>query len=197
MSIYLLTSLEAMYLTFFVGGLTFFRKGSHGVKWLMTLAPFLAGAVHLVQFTLGWSVPLIPTGTQAYGAMCIGASLLTSGALLVYGCALGSHRIRIPMWHQDATAGPSKLVSSGVYSIVRHPFYSSYLLLMPASCLAAPTIPMLCIAAYCVLMLTHTAVVEERELLRLFGAEYSEMMDRTGRFFPRLRTSPSTAASRA
>jgi protein-S-isoprenylcysteine O-methyltransferase Ste14 len=193
MPMHLLISLEAMYLTFLVAGLVFFRKGKHSIKWFLTLLPFLAGATHLLQFALGAATPLIPLSGVLYSAASMLAALLVAGALLVYGCALGSHQIRIPMWHQKHDS-PSQLVSWGIYSVVRHPFYTSYLLLMPASVLAAPTIPMLCIAAFCMLMLRHTAVVEERELLRVFGAEYAELMARTGRFFPRLRAAPRASA---
>lgn len=194
MSIHLLISLEAMYLTFLVAGLMFFRKGRHGLKWFLTLFPFLAGATHLVQFALGASTPLVPLESALYVGASMLAALIVAGALLVYGCALGSHQIRIPMWHQTHES-PTQLVSWGIYGVVRHPFYTSYLLLMPASVLAAPTLPMLCIAAYCMLMLRHTAIVEERELLREFGAEYAGLMARTGRFFPRLGAVPHAATS--
>ncbi len=196
MPIHVLISLEAMYLTFLVVGLVFFRKGKHGMKWLLTLLPFLAGAMHLVQFALGASTPLIALDGPLYAAFTIAATLLVAAALLVYGCALGSHHIRIPMWHQTNDS-PKQLVSWGIYGVVRHPFYTSYLLLMPASVLAAPTVPMVCIAAYCMLMLRHTAIVEERELLRVFGAEYAGLMARTGRFFPRMGTVPRAATTNA
>lgn len=196
MSIHLLVSLEAMYLTFLVGGLAFFRKGTHGLKWFLTLLPFLAGATHLVQFALGGSAALIALDGALYLASSTLASALAAAALLVYGCALGSHQERIPMWHQRHDS-PSKLVSWGIYGLVRHPFYTSYMLLMPASVLAAPTVPMLGIALFCMLMLRHTAVVEERELLRVFGAEYAQMMSRTGRFFPRLGARGHAATSNA
>lgn len=196
MPIHLLISLEAMYLTFLVGGLVFFRKGRHGFKWFLTLLPFIAGATHLVQFALGASTSLLPLDGTAYHVGTLVAAVLAAGALLVYGCALGSHHIRIPMWHQSHES-PSQLVSWGIYGVVRHPFYTSYLLLMPASVLAAPSVPMLCIATWCVLMLNHTAVVEERELLRVFGAEYADLMARTGRFFPRLASAPRAASSHA
>lgn len=100
------------------------------------------------------------------------------------------------MWHQQHDS-PARLVSWGIYRHVRHPFYTSYMLLMPASVLAAPTVPMLCIALFCMLMLRHTAIVEERELLRVFGAEYAQMLARTGRFFPRLGARRHAATSNA
>lgn len=62
---------------------------------------------------------------------------------------------------------------------------------------AAPTLLMLCIATYCLLMLRHTAIVEERELLRVLGAEYADLLTRTGRFFPRLGADSRVTTSEA
>jgi len=184
MPIHLLITLECMFLAFLLIGLLFFRGGRHGLAWFLTLAPFLAGAAELLLFQAGLVRPLVALDSATYLGMSIVAQVLVSGALLLYGCSLGSHRARIPMWHQDADS-PTQIVTWGVYGHVRHPFYTSYLLLMPACCLASPSLPMLLIALYCAVMLNITAATEERELLRLFGREYAEMMARTGRFFPR------------
>lgn len=202
MPLHLLITLECMFAAFLLIGLVFFRKGQHGLAWFLTLAPFLAGATQLLLFQAGLVPPLLPLDGLAYQTMSAAAAVLVSAALLLYGCALGSHRARIPMWHQNADS-PQQIVSWGVYGLVRHPFYTSYLLLMPACCLASPTWPMLLIAACCVLMLNHTALKEERELLSLFGSEYGELMTRTGRFFPRLggagraKAAPHAASQRA
>ena len=78
------------------------------------------------------------------------------------------------------------LVKAGVYQYVRHPMYSSLLLLSLGALLKNPT-PLsgaLTVAAF--LFLTLTAKAEEQENLEKFGEEYAEYMKSTKRFIPHL-----------
>ncbi len=79
------------------------------------------------------------------------------------------------------------LVSHGPYRWVRHPLYSAATIgLISLSILAANWFML---AMACVAFAGIAVVVvprEEAELLRKFGIEYQEYMQRTGRFAPRL-----------
>ena len=76
------------------------------------------------------------------------------------------------------------LVTAGAYRYIRHPLYSSILLLGWGAFFKAPsffgTILVLTASAFII----ATARVEEMENLHKFGAEYAEYMKRTRMFIP-------------
>jgi protein-S-isoprenylcysteine O-methyltransferase Ste14 len=80
------------------------------------------------------------------------------------------------------------LVTSGVYSRVRHPMYTAHLLWAIAQLLlfhnwiAGPAFLLTIVP-----LLLFRIPREERMMLELFGDEYSVYMDRTGRLFPHLK----------
>jgi len=79
------------------------------------------------------------------------------------------------------------LVSHGPYRWVRHPLYSGATTGLIALSLLAANWFMLAMA--CVALAGMAVLIiprEEAELLRKFGVEYHEYMQRTGRFVPRL-----------
>lgn len=78
------------------------------------------------------------------------------------------------------------LVTDGIYGLIRHPLYTSLLLLTWGIWLKAPTLPALACAALATLFLTITARREEVECLAAFGESYSTYMARTSRFIPGL-----------
>jgi len=80
------------------------------------------------------------------------------------------------------------LVTHGPYRWVRHPLYSAAAIILVSLSILAANWFML--AMSCVAFLGIAALViprEEAELIRKFGNEYQEYMERTGRFLPRLR----------
>jgi hypothetical protein len=98
MSVHLFVALECMFFVFLTAGLLFFRQGQHGLAWFLTLLPFLSGAFWLVIFQLYPIALWVNTASALYQAMSVLAMMLVCAALLLYGCSLGSHRARIPMW---------------------------------------------------------------------------------------------------
>jgi protein-S-isoprenylcysteine O-methyltransferase Ste14 len=80
----------------------------------------------------------------------------------------------------------TELVTSGLYGHIRHPIYALSIVLMIASALVVPTVPMAVVAlVHVVLMLVKTRN-EERFLLEAKGEAYACYCRRTGRFVPRL-----------
>lgn len=89
---------------------------------------------------------------------------------------------------------PVELITSGVYSKVRHPRYSQFSLGLLGWSLFANYL-----ALYLVLVLWLAGVwvivaLEERELRRRFGLAYDEYSQRVPRFLPRLRDRGESAA---
>lgn len=165
----------------------FFRKdGTFNLMWMITAAPYVALEVIFLMALTGQA-------SQLEFASPLAAQILTglSVALNVAGIALismtiGSHRVPLALWHQKNDA-PVNIVKHGPYSKVRHPFYTSFILIMTASFLAFPHWSTLAIAIYGFTILTLTAKKEEKKLSSSeFGSEYVEYMSSTGRFFPKL-----------
>ena len=78
----------------------------------------------------------------------------------------------------------AELVTTGVYRTIRHPMYSSLLLLAWGVFWKAPSWPGAALGAIATGCLLATARAEERENLRFFGPAYVAYMQRTKRFIP-------------
>ena len=76
------------------------------------------------------------------------------------------------------------IVTKGIYSVVRHPQYLSYMLLAAGfACLRQSLIIVLC-AFLAILFFYLQAKQEEQQLLRVFGEEYRSYMKRVPGFIP-------------
>ncbi len=78
----------------------------------------------------------------------------------------------------------SRLVTVGLYRAIRHPMYSSLLLLGWGIFFKSPSWLDAGLALLCTLFLTATARVEERENMRYFGEEYAAYRKRSKMFIP-------------
>jgi protein-S-isoprenylcysteine O-methyltransferase Ste14 len=78
----------------------------------------------------------------------------------------------------------STLVTTGVYRYIRHPLYSSLLLLNWGIFFKLPNWVGGLLALAATLFLIATARADEAECLRFFGQAYQEYMRCTRRFFP-------------
>jgi protein-S-isoprenylcysteine O-methyltransferase Ste14 len=78
----------------------------------------------------------------------------------------------------------SSLVTSGIYHYIRHPLYSSLLLLTWGIYFKDLTWPGLILAMAATVLLFATAKADEAECLRFFGAPYQEYMKQSKRFVP-------------
>ena len=77
------------------------------------------------------------------------------------------------------------LVTSGAYRFIRHPLYASLLALAWSAYLKNPfTATSIALTTGATGFLIATAVAEEHENLRRFGAAYAAYMQRTRRFVP-------------
>ena len=78
----------------------------------------------------------------------------------------------------------TQLVTDGTYKFIRHPLYSSLLLLAWGTFFKSPSWRDLALALAASAFLYITAVIEEGENLRYFGPPYEEYMRETKMFLP-------------
>ena len=79
-----------------------------------------------------------------------------------------------------------KLAMTGPYSVIRHPQYAGFILIMVGFLLQWPTILTLAMFPVLVWMYIHLARLEEREAIAEFGDAYKDYMKRVPGFLPRL-----------
>lgn len=94
----------------------------------------------------------------------------------------GWYNIYKNYWSKDQ--GKGSLVTSGVYRYIRHPQYSGLLLLSLSMILNWATLPLLILYPVIIFMYVRLAKREEQDMLREFGHEYKNYMNRTKRFIP-------------
>jgi protein-S-isoprenylcysteine O-methyltransferase Ste14 len=78
-----------------------------------------------------------------------------------------------------------QLVTEGIYSLVRHPIYTSYILLFGGFCTMLQSswgFGLLC--AVCIVWFGNRIGIEERMLADRFGDEYQSYCQQTKRLFP-------------
>jgi len=106
---------------------------------------------------------------------------------------LGIHSLRAqgkPVAHRGAEPQllafekTSTLVTTGIYHYIRHPLYSSLLLLTWGIFFKAPSLPGALLALLATLFLVATAKADEAECIRFFGPSYQDYMKQTRMFVP-------------
>jgi protein-S-isoprenylcysteine O-methyltransferase Ste14 len=78
----------------------------------------------------------------------------------------------------------TRLVTSGPYRYIRHPFYSSLLFLAIGAFFKQPSWLGGILSVLALFMLIATAKIEERENIAYFGEEYRTYMKQTKMFVP-------------
>ncbi len=78
----------------------------------------------------------------------------------------------------------TKLITSGIYKFIRHPLYSSLLLLAWGVFFKSLTQTGITLVLLATLFLLATAKADEAECLQTFGADYQEYMKRSKMFIP-------------
>jgi protein-S-isoprenylcysteine O-methyltransferase Ste14 len=76
------------------------------------------------------------------------------------------------------------LVTSGVYHFIRHPLYSSLLLLNWGVFFKLPSLPGILLAIAATFFLILTSKADEAECIRTFGRQYQDYMKTTKMFIP-------------
>jgi protein-S-isoprenylcysteine O-methyltransferase Ste14 len=165
----------------------FFRHdGRLNARWWATALPFGVAPGFLVAASVAGLAPLTPRSWLT--ALAMVSVVLSAASIGLIFLTLGTHRIPIALWHQDADA-PEHIVTYGAYRWIRHPFYAAFILAFLSAAVFLPHWVTLGALAYALVALNLTARREERRLAgSAFGAQYTQYLGRTGRFVPRLVT---------
>jgi protein-S-isoprenylcysteine O-methyltransferase Ste14 len=152
------------------------------IRWGLALPWMLSLLVWLL-----WPAPLRWAGFELPAALrWLGAALLAAGALLVYWM---NHSLGPNFSSTLILRDGHQLIQHGPYRHVRHPMYTSFLvMLVGLLLLSANWIVGGAAIAFVLLLMAVRTPREERMLLGRFGDEYRRYMERTGRYLPRLRS---------
>lgn len=140
-----------------------------------------------IQFLLIFLLVLSPRMEKPYGDLSeiigfvgLGFIILGSAILLYSFLGLGNSLTPLPIPREQGT-----LVTSGMYSRVRHPIYFALLMMGLGVVLDAGYWPQLLILIMLYTLLSIKADFEE-SLLRQKYPDYKKYAEKTPRFFPRL-----------
>ena len=156
-------------------------RGSHGFHrffaWECILALFLLNVESWFQKPFAWH--------QVISWILLCASLVP---LILGSIALRKHGKPVERRegenHLIAFERTTSLVTTGIYHYIRHPLYSSLLLLTWGIFFKVPSLPGGLLAFGSTLFLIVTARADEAECLRFFGEAYRDYMSRTRMFIP-------------
>jgi protein-S-isoprenylcysteine O-methyltransferase Ste14 len=118
-------------------------------------------------------------------------TFLVCSALLLYLSALGlfwwtiiaTGRRRLPACFTSIE--PSALVTKGPYTLIRHPFYTSYLMVWGVGAIVTLSpLLLLTFIAMCTLYVSAARREEKALLIGIHSAEYLRYRNSTGMFFP-------------
>lgn len=140
------------------------------IEWPLLIAVGIIGAI-----CTRYRIPLFPY------------SNITGFAIFVIGIVI---HIRCHLVHQQADQQSEeieKLLTTGVFSRVRHPMYSSLVLIVLGIAIASGVLIALIPAIVIAVLNLLTAFKEEEFLIEKFGDEYREYMKRVPyRFVPKI-----------
>ncbi|MCW0181487.1 MAG: isoprenylcysteine carboxylmethyltransferase family protein [Zavarzinia sp.] len=172
----LLILASVIFLAFTIGYFAYFRR-PEGTPWPMRVLAILSGA------TTGGVIAEI-SGTRATWDSFVPALVLLLASAALYGWAImTTRRQRLSL----AFSGdePDFLVAEGPYRLIRHPFYTAYLLYWIGGTIAARQPLLLIAVAVMAAGFTWAALREEAKFAssRLAPA-YDAYRRRTGMFLP-------------
>ena len=158
-------------------------RRQEGLFILLTLRPLgLAMMAGLIAFvvdprTMAWSSVALPAWMRWMG---VGVGVMAGGLLTWTLRSLG-----LNLTDTVVTRKAHKLVTTGPYRWIRHPFYVALALAVVANALAAANWFIFLSGALVFTLLVIRCAKEEENLIARFGDQYREYMRHTGRFVPR------------
>lgn len=177
----------------FIVFLPFNRKST--IKPTGTYVAFIVASafemfgIPLSMYFLSWAFGItIPRGLlwghtlESYiglWGMYLGTALNLLGGLLIFR---GWKLIYNEYWSKDT--GEGKLVTTGIYSYMRHPQYTGFILMTLGLLVHWATIPLLVMWPLLIIQYIRLAKKEEQEMITQFGDEYREYMEKVPRFIP-------------
>lgn len=146
----------------------------------------LCGVI-LFSSALVW---MIDPELMEWSAMPVPVWLRWIAVVVAFGCGLlwvwAVSHLGKNLTDTVITRKEAALVTSGPYRRVRHPFYTSAFVGMLSSGLIMTNWFILLFGSIaCFAFLIPRTRIEEQKLIERFGDDYRDLMQRTGRFFPR------------
>lgn len=165
------TKPRGTYLAFVIA----FAIEMHGIPFSMNLIAWIIGK-NLPEGIL-WGHTLFPQ--VGYLGMYINIGCAFIALILILN---GWYNIYKKYWSQER--GKGKLVTSGVYRLIRHPQYTGLLLLSLGMLIEWATLPLLLMFPVMVIMYWRLAKREEQDMLSEFGEAYKQYISKTKMFLP-------------
>ncbi len=160
-------------------------RRQEGVFILATLRP-VAGfrLLGLLAFMVNpawmqWSAVELPIAVRWLG---VGLGAIAASLLIVVFRSLGTN-----LTDTVVTRARHTLVTTGPYRWVRHPFYVAFALGVTADSAVTANWFLAGTGAVTMALIAIRTGTEEEKLVERFGEAYTNYMERTGRFIPRLR----------
>jgi protein-S-isoprenylcysteine O-methyltransferase Ste14 len=151
------------------------KETSGRIASLLTVAGLL-GVHWLAIYTFSASAGNLTGIVSAIGISLIIAAILVS-QIAIHTLGKFFDRLAIKSDH--------RLVTEGIYGSVRHPIYTSYILLFVGFCIILQSLWGLgLLLAVCIIWFGNRIGIEEQMLLDRFGDEYQSYCQQTKRLFP-------------
>ena len=80
-----------------------------------------------------------------------------------------------------------ELITTGIYRNIRNPGYLAFVLAVFGTFLIIPCILTLALFLFTAIVSYRQAVKEEKNLFKMYGDEYKDYIEKTGRFIPKLK----------
>ena len=109
----------------------------------------------------------------------IGAAVSLIGVAFV---VVGWKAIHKNYWSKEE--GKGKLVTDGIYRVIRHPQYTGFFLITLGMMIGWATLPLIILYTLLVVLYVRLARREEQDMEKEFGEEYTKYAERTKRFIP-------------
>jgi protein-S-isoprenylcysteine O-methyltransferase Ste14 len=121
--------------------------------------------------------------TDIYPWSIVGVALQSLSVFLFGWCIGTSGRRNLSLAGADSRS--TKLLTEGPYALVRHPFYTSYIIFWVGGIALACSVFTLASAVLLIAIYFHTARSEDKVLAQRFAGEFAEWHRKTGAFFPK------------
>jgi protein-S-isoprenylcysteine O-methyltransferase Ste14 len=164
----------------FLSRQSLFEPGSHGFTRFFSWECIIV--LFVINYEHWFKEPFSPKQVVSWLLLIVSAWFVTEAAVrLRRARKQGIVRVDEKLFRFEKT---TELVTSGIFRYIRHPMYSSLLLLAWGIWLKQPLAATLPVALLASWLLWLTARRDERECLAYFGDSYREYMTRTKRLVP-------------
>jgi protein-S-isoprenylcysteine O-methyltransferase Ste14 len=177
----IISFLVATVIVVYISRKSLFASHSHGFyrffAWECIIALFLINVEYWISNPFAWN--------QIIAWVLLFSSLIPLGfgvrSLTAHGKPAETRETDPSLLAFEKT---TQLVTTGIYKYIRHPLYSSLLLLAWGIFFKHFSVESIALIAVTTVFLFFTATADEAECINFFGAEYQDYMKASKRFIP-------------